>query len=85
MRGKITHIVYVVQENRSFNNLFQGYPGAYTVSTGTDSKGRTITLRAVSLAHKYHIDHNANAMFEACNGKGTLPGTKWGSRRRVPG
>ena len=30
--GKITHIVYIVQENRSFDNLFQGYPGADTVS-----------------------------------------------------
>ncbi|MGA9019424.1 MAG: hypothetical protein WB438_10900, partial [Candidatus Cybelea sp.] len=27
--GKITHVVYIVQENRSFNNLFYGYPGAY--------------------------------------------------------
>ncbi len=25
--GKIKHIVYIVQENRSFDNLFQGYPG----------------------------------------------------------
>ncbi len=30
--GKIQHIVYIVQENRSFDNLFQGYPGADTVS-----------------------------------------------------
>ena len=30
--GKITHVIYIVQENRSFDNLFQGYPGADTVS-----------------------------------------------------
>ena len=30
--GKITHVVYIVQENRSFDNMFQGYPGADTVS-----------------------------------------------------
>ncbi|MGB6517862.1 MAG: alkaline phosphatase family protein [Candidatus Cybelea sp.] len=76
LRAKITHVVYIVQENRSFNNLVQGFPGAYTVSTGVDSKGRTITLRPVGLAHKYDIDHSANAMFEACNGQGKLPGTK---------
>jgi phospholipase C len=29
--GKIKHIVYIVQEGRSFDNLFQGYPGADTV------------------------------------------------------
>jgi phospholipase C len=43
--GKITHIVYIVQENRSFNNLFYGYPGAYTVTEGKDSQGRTIKLQ----------------------------------------
>jgi phospholipase C len=32
--GKITHIVYIVQENRSFDNLFQGYPGADSVASG---------------------------------------------------
>ncbi len=26
--GKIKHVVYIVQENRSFDDLFQGYPGA---------------------------------------------------------
>jgi len=35
--GKITHIVYIVQENRSFNNLFYEYPGAYTVKEGANS------------------------------------------------
>ena len=25
--GKITHVVYILQENRSFDNLFAGYPG----------------------------------------------------------
>ena len=35
--GKIKHIVYIVQENRSFDNLFQGYPGADTVPYGKDT------------------------------------------------
>ncbi len=35
--GKIKHVVYVVQENRSFDDIFQGYPGADTVSSGKDS------------------------------------------------
>ena len=38
--GKITHIVYIVQENRSFNNMFYGYPGAYTVTEGRTPKAK---------------------------------------------
>jgi phospholipase C len=74
--GKITHIVYIVQENRSFDNLFQGYPGADTVSSGKDSKGGTIALQPVGLAVHYDLDHSAQAMFTDCNGTGTLPGTE---------
>src|ERR1700723_3132809 len=73
--GKITHVIYIVQENRSFNNLFQGYPGAYTVPTGKNSSGETITLQPVTLETVYEIDHSAQAMFAACNGTGSLPGT----------
>ncbi len=74
--GKITHVVYIVQENRSFDNLFQGYPGADTVSSGKDSHGKTITLQPFTLGRAYDIDHSAQAMFAACNGTGKLPGTK---------
>ncbi len=74
--GKITHVVYIVQENRSFDNLFQGYPGADTVSQGKLSDGKTVKLVPVSLATQYDIDHSATAMFQACDGRGQLPGTK---------
>jgi phospholipase C len=73
--GKIKHIVYIVQENRSFDNLFQGYPGADTVDKGKISTGKTIELQPVSLGAFYVIDHSAEAMFAACNGTGALPGT----------
>jgi phospholipase C len=74
--GKITHVVYVIQENRSFDNLFQGYPGADTVSSGKDSKGQILQLQPVPLADQYEIDHSAQAMFSACDGPGNPPGTK---------
>lgn len=73
--GKIRHIIYIVQENRSFDNLFQGYPGANTVSSGTISTGKTVRLKPVSLRAHYDIDHSAGAMFKACDGTGKLPGT----------
>ena len=34
--GKIQHVVIIVQENRSFNNLFYGFPGAKTAKYGYD-------------------------------------------------
>jgi phospholipase C len=74
--GKIKHVVYVVQENRSFDDMFQGYPGADTVSSGKNSKGKTIPLQPISLKTQYDIDHDATAMFAACHGTGKLPGTK---------
>ncbi len=74
--GKIKHIVWIVQENRSFDNLFQGYPGADTVSKGKISTGKTVPLQPAGLAIRYDIDHSTTAMFEACRGAGRLPGTK---------
>jgi phospholipase C len=74
--GKIEHVVWVVQENRSFNDMFEGYPGAKTVSSAKDSYGNTVRLKPISLKTAYDIDHSALAMFSACNGTGKLPGTQ---------
>ncbi len=74
--GKIKHVVYVVQENRSFDDMFQAYPGANTVSSGKDSTGGRIKLQPISLKTRFEIDHSAFAMFKACDGKGKLPGTR---------
>ena len=73
--GKITHIVYIVQENRSFNDLFNGYPGAYTVKSGKIHSGQTVKLMPVPLSDQYVINHDMGAFIAACNGTGTLPGS----------
>jgi phospholipase C len=73
--GKITHIVYIVQENRSFNDLFNGYPGAHTVTRGKISTGETVKLQPVPLSYQYTIDHSLSAFISACDGTGSLPGT----------
>jgi phospholipase C len=72
--GKISHVVYVVQGGRSFDNLFQGYPGAQTVSSGKISTGKTVKLRPISLKTAYEIDTSAQAMFAACDGASKVPG-----------
>ena len=73
--GKLAHIVYIVQENRSFDDLFYGYPGADTATSGQNSKGETIALHPVSLRTIYDLDHSVKAMVTDCDGTGKLPGT----------
>jgi phospholipase C len=75
LSGKVQHVVIIVQENRSFDNLFQGYPNADTMPFGMNSKGEKITLQPIPLEREYVIDHSATAMFSACNAKSGLPGT----------
>ena len=59
----IAHIVVIVQENRSVDDLFNGYPGADTRSFGYDSHGNKIALHVASLATTYDLDHS-HAGFE---------------------
>jgi phospholipase C len=70
--GKIEHVVIIIQENRSFNELFYGYPGAKTVAYGYDSANRKIALKPVGLATTWDLDVN---FVKACNGTGKVPGT----------
>jgi phospholipase C len=56
--SKIDHIVIIVQENRSFDNLFRGFPNAHSVSRGKLPNGTTVALKPVSLAAAYDISHS---------------------------
>jgi len=73
--GKIQHIIIVVQENRSFNNLFIGFKGATTSTYGYTSTGKKVTLQPVGLEAPWDVEHDANGFFAACNGTGSIPGT----------
>lgn len=70
----IRHVVFIIQENRSFNNLFMGFPGAKTQSYGYDTGGNKIPLHEQSLAIPWDIDHSSLAFFTACDGRGKVPG-----------
>jgi phospholipase C len=52
----IQHIVVIMQENRSFDNLFNGFPGADTVRSGLD-KGVVIPLKPVRLTDGRDLEH----------------------------
>ncbi len=54
---QIQHVVVIMQENRTFDGVFQGYPGANTQSYGFDSKGNKWNLQPISLAYPTDINH----------------------------
>jgi phospholipase C len=53
----IQHIVVIMQENRSFDNLFNGYPGADTVQGGM-SGNELVPLKPVSLGDSRDLGHS---------------------------
>ena len=77
-RGAITHIVIIVQENRTVDNLFNGLPGADTVQRGKNMRGRTVALEPISLTAPYDMSHRHEAWRDdyhrgAMNGFSTEP------------
>jgi phospholipase C len=88
-RSPIKHVVFVIQENRSFNNLFMGFPGATTQNYGYDEQRHKIRLRPVNLGATWDVDHSSQAFVADCHGEGTLPGTNcrmdgWEKERTSP-
>jgi phospholipase C len=69
----IKHIVIIIQENRSFDNMFNGYPGANTAQYGTIHTGQVIPLQQVSIAAGYNISHKGKDFFTSYD-KGKLDG-----------
>jgi phospholipase C len=59
LTGKIQHVVIIVQENRSFDNLFNGYPGANTVQRGKIHTGTTVPLTPITLGADTGTSHMA--------------------------
>ncbi|HWT05306.1 MAG TPA: alkaline phosphatase family protein, partial [Xanthomonadales bacterium] len=55
---KIAHVVVVIQENRSVDNLFAGFPGADTVSMAPTRTHGTVALRPVGLQDGVDVDHS---------------------------
>jgi phospholipase C len=66
----ISHVVIIVQENRTFDDLFKGYPGADSAKSGMNSKGESVPLIPEPLTADYDISHSHTSFLtEYANGK----------------
>jgi len=65
---KIEHIVFIVKENRTFDNYFGTFPGADGTTSGRISTGETIPLRHAPDMTPRDIDHSYQAAVEAIDG-----------------
>jgi phospholipase C len=65
---KIKHIVFIVKENRTFDNYFGTFPGANGATSGTLSTGEVIPLRHAPDMTPHDIDHSYQAAVEAIDG-----------------
>jgi phospholipase C len=77
MRGesqsKISHVVIVIQTNRSFDNLFATFPGANGATTGKLKTGETVELKKVPLYSK-KLYQNSRAAFLVDYDNGLMDG-----------
>ncbi len=83
--GLISHVVIIVQENRSFNNLFATFPGADGTTRGKLSNGKTIRLKKTPLVENCDFGHSYKGFvrdydggkmdgFDQEGGSGNCPG-----------
>ncbi len=69
--SKIAHVVIIIQENRTTNDLFNGLAGADTVRTAKNSHGQTVQLQPESLTAPYDLSHKHSAFeTEYASGQG---------------
>ncbi len=67
-RTPIKHVIVVVMENRSFDNVFHGFPGADTVSSGYTHTGAKIALAPAPYEGVCDPDHSHEAWVKNYNG-----------------
>ncbi len=67
----IKHVVVIIQENRTFNNLFATFPGAIGTTVGKKLVGKnpqSINLTEVNLAGQRNLNHNYHGYQTAYDG-----------------
>ncbi len=63
----IQHIVVIMQENRSFDNMFNGFPGADTAQTGM-SGSTVVKLQPTNLGNGPDLDHSHGGWWRQWDG-----------------
>ncbi len=76
LKTPISHVVFIIQENRSFNNLFLNYPGATTQDYGLDTGGNKIPLRKIEYLDVVGHQPQLDSVLHRLRRQGKLPGTK---------
>jgi len=71
----IQHVVVIIQENHSFDNMFYGFPGTDYATSGLAHDGATVPLQPISLFTTQQIDiGHSHADFVTDFANGTLTG-----------
>ena len=81
--GKITHIVFIIQEQRSFDNLFCGYAGADAAKCSPRSKGIPLEANCM-LSHTFQDFERARKTGDFSHEKTDCPGYTRPEYRPVP-
>ncbi|MDQ3646244.1 MAG: hypothetical protein M3345_04835 [Actinomycetota bacterium] len=68
LRKRIKHVIYIIKENRSFDNYFARYPGAEGATHGKTSTGRMVELEEATDVLEPDLGHSFFAGMEAING-----------------
>jgi phospholipase C len=66
--GRIKHVVIIVQENRSTDDLFHGLQGADTANYGLNSAGQQVTLEPAKLTAPWDLTHSHAAFVTEYDG-----------------
>ncbi len=71
---RIDHIIVIVQENRSVDDLFQFLPGANTQSWGLNSNNQRVSLEPDAITAPYDIEHNHDIAWRREYNNGAMNG-----------
>ncbi|HTA39415.1 MAG TPA: alkaline phosphatase family protein, partial [Candidatus Acidoferrales bacterium] len=64
----IQHVIVIIQENRTMDNMFNGFPNADTVTSGKNSRNKKVALQPQGLEWEYDPDHSHKSLVREYNG-----------------